>query len=59
MEELGRACLPGPYTSTVVGLKFTILMCSAPVSQKSEILPNLTWGRNPDSGVLGTWKHQV
>ncbi len=42
MEELGRACLPGPYLSTVIG-GLAILDAGSP-SQKSEILPNLTSG---------------
>ncbi len=43
MEEMGRACLPGPYLSTVLG-GATILEAGS-ISQKSKILPKIASGK--------------
>lgn len=44
LEEMGRACLPGPFFSTVVLGGLTILEAGSE-EQKEEILPMLTEGR--------------
>ena len=44
LEEMGRACLPGPFFSTVVLGGLTILE-SGSAEQKKELLPRLAEGR--------------
>jgi alkylation response protein AidB-like acyl-CoA dehydrogenase len=44
LEEMGRACLPGPFFSTVVLGELTILE-AASEKQKKEILPKLAAGK--------------
>ena len=43
LEEMGRACLPGPYFSTVVLGGFTILEAGSE-EQKRELLPKISAG---------------
>jgi alkylation response protein AidB-like acyl-CoA dehydrogenase len=43
LEEMGRACLPGPYFSTVVLAGYTILE-AASEEQKKELLPKIANG---------------
>jgi alkylation response protein AidB-like acyl-CoA dehydrogenase len=43
LDEMGRACLPGPFFSTVV-LGAPIIMAAGSEEQKSELLPKLASG---------------